>query len=117
MLEKGNIVISDRYIESSLAYQVAQGLDPTWVLEINKYAIQPDMNIILDIDPKTALKRKEGKKSTKFENVDFLKKVRGIFLERAKIKNYIVIDTTEPINKVQEKIRKIVSTLLQRKLI
>lgn len=117
MLEKGNIVISDRYVESSLAYQVAQGLDSRWVLEMNKYAIQPDMNIILDIDPETALKRKERKASTKFENVEFLKKVREIFLERAKIKNYIVIDTANPINKVQKKIRRIVSTLLQRKLI
>jgi len=116
-LERGDIVISDRYIESSLAYQVAQGLDPKWVLEINKYAIQPDMNIILDIDPEAALKRKGGKASTKFESVNFLKKVREIFLERAKIKNYIVIDTTGPINKVQEEIRRTVLTLLQRKLI
>jgi dTMP kinase len=59
-LEEGYIVISDRYVESSIVYQSSQSdkISVEWVIEINKFVDFPDITIVLDIDPKIALARK-----------------------------------------------------------
>ncbi len=56
-LEKGNIVITGRYLFSSLVYQSVRGLSKEWIEEINRHAIIPDLTIILDVPPETGLKR------------------------------------------------------------
>ena len=50
-LESGKIVISDRYVYSSLAYQGAAGLDIGWIKQINRMALPPDLVIYLDVPP------------------------------------------------------------------
>jgi dTMP kinase len=105
------IVISDRYVESTIAYQTAAGLQTEWVLNINKYMITPDLTIILDINPQVGLARKK-KLTDKFERVEFLQKVREIYLQRAQSQNYPVINTERPLNIVQEDIRKQVHLIL-----
>ena len=109
-LDEGYIVISDRYKESSLVYQSLQSDDISidWVKEINKYAEEPDITIILDVDPRVSLARKTGGDLEKFENVEFLDKVRALFLERAKQERYSIINSDDIIELVQEKIQKIV---------
>lgn len=110
-LEKNNIVISDRYIESSICYQGVE-LDEEWVSSLNKFANIPDLTIILDIDPEIGLKRKEDT-SAKFENIPFLTKVRELFLNRAKKMKYPVINTSKPIEEVQTEIRNHVKSLIK----
>ncbi|MCD6563825.1 MAG: dTMP kinase [Thermoproteales archaeon] len=113
-LEKGYIVISDRYFESSIAYQGAQGVDIKWIQLINKNIISPDITIILDISPEKSLERIKNREiKEKFESMDFLKKVREIYLERAKIKNYYIIDAEKEINYIQEKIKNIILRYIQ----
>ncbi len=109
-LEKGYIVISDRYIESSIVYQSIQSDKITieWVKKINKFVKKPDLTIILDIDPKTSLARKSGRVLEKFEDVSFLEKVRNLFLKRAKEEGYIIVNSDDIIELVQENIQKIV---------
>ena len=105
-LEQGQIVITTRYIESSLAYQSAQGLPIEWIQVINQNIIWPDITIILDIDPENALSRiKRRAKLEKFENADFLRIVRKNFLERAKEKGYLIIDSNQPIKDTQKLVR------------
>jgi len=102
-LKQGQIVITTRYIESSLAYQSAQGLTREWIKAINKDIIWPDVTFILDINPKEAMSRlNKREKLESFENREFLSKVCDNFLERAKEKGYTVIDTTQSIQKSQE---------------
>ncbi|MBD3230299.1 MAG: dTMP kinase [Candidatus Lokiarchaeota archaeon] len=101
------IIICDRYIESSLAYQEAQGLDTEWLLEINKNILKPDLTIILDIKPSKSLKRKD-KLQDKFENIEFLKQVRRIYLKHSKRWDYKIINSDKDIEIVQQEIRKIV---------
>lgn len=101
------IVISDRYVESAVAYQTAAGLQMEWVLNLNKYTVNPNLTIILDINPEVGLARKK-KLADKFEHVEFLKKVREIYLQRAQSQNYPVINTDRSLNIVQEDIRKLV---------
>ncbi|MEJ5291978.1 MAG: dTMP kinase [Candidatus Methanosuratincola sp.] len=105
------IVVSDRYLESSIAYQCAQGLDERWILAINKYALKPDLTIIMDIDPEVSLKRKNSPPE-RYENSVFLKRVRQKFLERAERKGYEVVDASKPLAEVHAEIVRRVLPLL-----
>lgn len=106
------VVVSDRYLESSVAYQCAQGLDERWVLAINRHAIKPDLTIIMDIDPEVSLGRKTSPPE-RYENPDFLRKVRKKFLERAKTRGYEVVDAAKPVEEVHaEIVRKILPLLV-----
>lgn len=109
-LNENYIVISDRYKESSLIYQSVQSDEITlnWVKEINKFAGEPDITIILDIDPKIALARKMQKELDKFENSAFLYKVRDLYIKRAKECNYYIVNSDDVIELVQEDIQKII---------
>jgi len=116
-IRSGKIVISDRYLESSIAYQSAQGLDVEWIKNINKFAIRPDLTIILDVEPEAALRRK-GLASEKFERVEFLSKVRRNLLLRANEMGYPVIYTGLPLEKVVKAVRNVlVSYLRQREML
>ena len=109
-LEEGYIVISDRYIESSIIYQSCQSEKITieWVKSLNKFAGKPDLTIILDIDPKMSLARKNQRDLEKFEDTSFLEKVRKLYITRAKEEGYVIINTDDIIELVQEKIQQIV---------
>ncbi len=109
-LEEGYIVISDRYIESSIIYQSCQSEKITieWVKSLNKFAGKPDLTIILDIDPKMSLARKNQGDLEKFEDTSFLEQVRKLYITRAKEEGYVIINTDDIIELVQEKIQKIV---------
>ncbi|MEM1658643.1 MAG: dTMP kinase [Candidatus Jordarchaeales archaeon] len=114
MIEAGKIVVSDRYLESSICYQAASGLSVEWIENINRWALKADLTILLDIDVQTAISRLGNKSRDKFEEEEFLVKVREIYLKRAKRKGYHVIDATPPIGEVQAKIRKTVGSFIER---
>jgi dTMP kinase len=84
-LQDGKVVLCDRFIESSLAYQgYARGLGIKEIYEINKFAIDnymPDLTILFDIDPEIGLNRINGDKNREInrldlEKLDFHNKVR-----------------------------------------
>jgi len=117
-LEEGFIVISDRYLESSIVYQSTQSekISVDWIKNINKFVAYPDLTIVIDIDPEIALTRKGDENIEKFENIMFLEKVRELYITRAKEENYIVVSSDDIIEFVQEKIQKIVLTKIKSKL-
>ena len=114
-LDDGWIVISDRYIESSIVYQSVQSDDISidWIKNINKFVEMPDLTIILDMDAKIALSRKTGEDLEKFEDDLFLDKVRNLYLKRAEQEGYYIVDSNDIIEFVQEKIQKIVMDKLK----
>jgi len=116
-LDQGYIVISDRYVESSLIYQSLQSQEISleWVKILNKFAALPDLTIILDIDPKISLSRKTQENLEKFEDTTFLDKVRALYLSRAKKNNYFIINTDDIIEIVQGRIQQIVVESLKIK--
>jgi dTMP kinase len=111
-LEKGYTVISDRFYHSTLAYQgYGKGLPIRTLKAMNERVlegIKPDLVFLLDIEPQKALGRIKlsGRKTVdKFENGEFLEKVRKGFLTLAKReKNFYVIDASENIHTVFGKI-------------
>jgi len=105
-LSDGKTVICERYYYSTIAYQAAQGVDRTWLFEINKYALNPDLAVFLDVKPKTAMTRKEGKEI--FEERVFLEKVYGEYLKFTDMQR---IDGNNDIQTVSGKIRMMVSRL------
>ncbi len=112
-LNRGEHVISDRYLESTLAYQKAEGIDIEWLELVNRFAIRPDCVMILDIDPETSLSRKPRDGRERFETVGFLREVRQNFKRRAKLKGYHVVDATKPIMQVHETLREIVTSCIE----
>jgi len=116
-LEEGYIVISDRYIESSIAYQSSQSDEITieWVKNLNLFAGEPDLTIILDIDPKISLSRKNQEFLEKFEDTSLLDKVRRVYLNRAEKLGYSIINTNNIIELVQTEIQEIVLNKLKEK--
>ncbi len=84
-LEKGKIVISDRYFWATVAYG-SLVVDKNWLLKINEVCLVPDLIILIDLEPKIALARitKARERKTIFEKEEKLKKVRETYLELAK---------------------------------
>jgi dTMP kinase len=80
VLREGRLVVSDRYIYSSLAYQGAAGLSLEWIEKINEHALRPDFAIFIDVDPKIVMQRLKPKKSI-MENLETQRKVREVYLK------------------------------------
>jgi dTMP kinase len=80
-LNKGLWVISDRYLDSSLAYQGSM-LSPDWVETINRFAPAPDLTVYLDVDVDVALGRISSTRTATdlFEKRDVLLRVRANYL-------------------------------------
>jgi len=114
------IVISDRYLESSIAYQSSQSNEITieWIENINKFIGIPDITIILDLPTEISLERKlanlksMGKNQEKFEDIEFLVKARNKFIKRAKEKGYKIINSEKSIELVQNEIRDYIKSKL-----
>ncbi|MEM2546934.1 MAG: dTMP kinase [Candidatus Bathyarchaeia archaeon] len=79
-LRDGKIVVSDRYLYSSLAYQGAVGLNLDWIRKINEHAIPPNLAIFIDVEPDTVIKRLKSKRSV-MENLETQRKVREVYMK------------------------------------
>lgn len=81
-LAAGHIVLVDRYYFSSMAYQGSRGMDPLEIMRRNEaFAPEPDLLVVLDIDPKGGLSRikTRGDRANHFETTGTLRKAREIF--------------------------------------
>lgn len=124
-LKQGKIVISDRFTDSTLAYQIGgRGLPEDSVRYINMISskgLVPDLTILLDVSPETGIKRATELGSLdrfEKEKIEFHKKVRDKYLEIAKgdTERIKIINTDDKeIDEVQEKIRKMVEKVLNEK--
>ena len=112
-LKEGKIVICDRYIDSSLAYQGgARGLGVDNVLIINMFATEgtfPDMTLLFDIKPEDGLNRiainaNREVNRLDLEKIEFHKSVRETFLKLASQykERYVIIDSSKPLEEVVE---------------
>ncbi|NPA52188.1 MAG: dTMP kinase [Aquificae bacterium] len=116
LLEKGYIVISDRYIDSTLAYQgYARNIDKEVVKYLNKLAtdnLTPDITFLIDIPVEEGLKRireERGFDRIEQEDIDFHKKLREGFLKIAQEEKnrVVVIDGLNSPQEISAKIIKI----------
>ena len=115
LLESGVIVVSDRYLHSSLAYQSVTTGDSGWVEEINKFARKPDLGIYLDVRPSEGLKRLKRKQKTRFEREDFLNRVRERYLEYARANELVKVDAEKTLEEVFSEVTSIVERALKER--
>ena len=107
-LERGIVVICDRYADSTTAYQgYGRGLDLSTVTAVNNTATQrlkPDLTVLLDIPADEGLARKRNKKQDRFEQeeITFHQRLRDGFLKLAtkELQRWLVIDATQSKKKV-----------------
>lgn len=103
LLERGMIVISDRYVHASLAYQGAQDVSVDWIRQVNSFAIKPDLSIYLDVRPEIGLRRKRGRPSV-LEKLELQRKVRDAFLKLVASGEMVAVDANGPIGQVKRRI-------------
>ncbi len=115
LLASGAVVICDRYLASSVAYGEAQGLDPAWLREIQRYLPQPDLTILLDIAPETAAGRKTQNRDRYERDLAMLSRVRESYRAQASAgqsSGWITVDGDRPKEAVAADILTSVSRLL-----
>ena len=114
-LKAGKIVITERYVCSSLAYQSARGLPVGWIEAINRRAVGPDLTILIDVPVEVGVARvRRSRKLDTFESDMCLQhRVRENYLRLAKQKNLKVVDGARPIDEVQAEIRRLVAAALE----
>lgn len=102
-LSRGEVVILDRYYPSNAAYQGAAGLDVTELLAQNDFAPQPDVVLVLDLDPAEGLRRirARGDEPNLFETEAALTACRRIFLEMP-LPTRAVLDASKPATQVEQ---------------
>lgn len=122
-LKQGKIVICDRFIDSSLAYQGgARNLGIENITNINMFATEntwPDLTLLFDIDPELGLDRirkNQGREVNRLdlEKIEFHKKVRETFLNLAKKYHdrYVIIDASKSQKEVEEEVYNIIKERL-----
>jgi len=110
-VEQGRLVISDRYLYSSIAYQGAAGLSIEWIETINEYALKPDLAVFIDVDPKTAMKRLKPNKSV-MENLETQQKVREIYLKFVEKGSLVRVNGNQPKTTVARELYAVVKRFL-----
>lgn len=122
-LKQGKIVICDRFIDSSLAYQGgARNLGIENITNINMFATEntwPDLTLLFDINPELGLERirkNQGREVNRLdlEKIEFHKKVRETFLSLAKKypDRYVIIDASKSQKEVEEEVYNIIKERL-----
>lgn len=110
-LKAGSVVITDRYVDSALAYQGSgRDLDLSDVERVNRWAtddLRPNLTILLDLPPRSGLGRFEERDRIEAQSADFHERVRAAFLElaAAEPQHYLVIDATQDREQIASQIQ------------
>lgn len=122
-LAKDQIVLCDRFMDSTTVYQgVARQIDPEIVAHINRFAIgnaRPDLTILIDIEAEVGLNRARSRSGDQLdrmerEAIEFFKAVREGYLKLVKSEpeRFIVLDGADSVETLQDKIREAVEPRL-----
>jgi dTMP kinase len=113
-LAEGVVLVCDRYMASSIAYGEAQGLDPAWLREIQRFLPKPDLTILLDIAPETAADRKATGRDRYERDLVLLARVRDSYRRQAAEDDWLRLDGEQPRDAVSADVVKAVETRLSR---
>jgi dTMP kinase len=112
LLAAGTIVVCDRYVASSIAYGEAQGLDARWLTEIQRFLPAPDLTIVLDIAPETAVQRKSTGRDRYERDLALLSRVRDSYRRQGQQAGWLVLGGERPKAEVSGDVIRAVSPLL-----
>ena len=118
-IQNGLIVISDRHMLSTLAYQSSQGGEMETLLKMHRGLLKPDLTILLRLPVEIALQRqgKRGDDTEYFEKENFLRKVAENYEKAVNLagreQNVVVIDGSLPVQDVHEQVIKEVDKIFE----
>jgi dTMP kinase len=119
-LARGSVVVTDRYVDSTLAYQGAgRDLVDREVERVARWAtadLRPHLTVLLDLSPQQGLTRFEERDRIEGESVEFHERVREMFLQLASAlpEHYLVIDARRPVEEIAGEIRTRLRPLLDQ---
>ena len=109
-LDDGTVVLMDRYYYSSMAYQVAGGIDVEEIREKHVFAPEPDVVLIFDLPVSIALERVKGHSNAdEFEKEEHLEKVREAYLDLGNDPLVRIVDATGTPEEIFENVWRLVS--------
>ena len=91
-IDGGLILVCDRYTASSIAYGEAQGLDPAWLNDVQRFLPHAALTIMLDIAPETAVKRKSVDRDRYERDLAMQARVRESYHRQAQSQGWVVLD-------------------------
>ena len=91
-LAQGTILMCDRYVASSIAYGETQGLDVSWLRDVQRHLPQPDLTFLLDIDPEVSARRKATDRDKYERDLMLLARVRESYLRQAAAGGWVRLD-------------------------
>jgi dTMP kinase len=113
-LAAGTVVICDRYMASSIAYGEAQGLDPAWLTDAQKFLPRPDLTIVLDIAPEDAVERKASNRDKYERDLALLSRVRESYRRQAAQPGWLVLNGRRAKGEVAADVATAAAPLLER---
>lgn len=119
-LERREVVITDRYVDSALAYQGSgRDLVLAEVEQVNRWAtadLRPHLTVVLDVEPEQGLGRFTERDRIEGESLEFHQRVRDAFLAMAAAapEHYLVVDARRPVAEIAGEVRDRVAVLLQQ---
>lgn len=117
LLEKGVVVVSDRYFFSSFAYGALNPKDAAWLFAINSKFLVPDLTFFIDVAPKTCIERIKGDRFevSLFEKEQELARVRRNYkFLLSKFKNIVVVQGDRSADEVTDDIIGVLNVRLQK---
>ncbi|WP_139980196.1 dTMP kinase [Nocardioides litoris] len=119
-LARGAVVVTDRYVDSTLAYQGAgRTLDVGEVEAVARWAtggLRPHLTVVLDLEPEAGLGRFAGRDRIEGESLEFHQRVRQAFVAMAGADpdHYLVLDARDDVDAIERSVRAAVEPLLDR---
>jgi dTMP kinase len=121
-MSRGDVVVCDRYLDSSVAYQgVGRGLGADTVEQISRWAtggLVPTLTVLLDLDPQQALSRSDDPADRlESEPLDFHRRVRRAFVDLAAREphRYVILDAARPASEVHADVVEAVARVVGRR--
>jgi dTMP kinase len=117
-LARGEVVVTDRYVDSTLAYQGAgRALDVSDVERVARWAtgdLRPHLTVVLDLEPAAGFGRFEGRDRIEGESLEFHQRVREAFVRMAAADpgHYLVLDARRPVDEIAGAVRDRVAPML-----
>lgn len=111
-LDGGLVLVCDRYMASSVAYGEAFGLDPVWLIEMQKFLPPPALTIMLDIAPETAAQRKAVDRDRYERDLALLGRVRESYRRQAAEQDWVILDGERAVSPVADDVVSVVASRL-----
>ena len=118
-LARGAVVVTDRYVDSTLAYQGAgrslRDEEVEWIARWATGDLRPHLTVLLDLDPQAGLTRFDERDRIESESAEFHERVRAMFLRLAAAdpERYLVVDARRPAEEIERLVRERVEPLLK----